>query len=108
MAYPEALQVFEQLQVGDRVEVRHEIKVGFRCWPSITLGTVVRKDRRRHSLHYQRNFDDKVFSDLLVLRRDDGELTTLTLDEFTDLRPVTTVAGDGEPSRNTGEPSPPT
>jgi hypothetical protein len=86
MAYPESLQVFEQLQEGDRVEIRHEVKVGFRSWPAITQGTLVRKERCRHSLHYQRNFDDKVYSDMLVLRRADGELTTITLDEFTDLR----------------------
>jgi hypothetical protein len=30
--------------------------------------------------------DDKVFSDVLILKRDDGELTTVTLDEFSDLR----------------------
>ena len=46
------------------------------------------KDRRRHSLHFNRNFDDKVYSDVLILKRDDGELTTVTLDEFSELRKV--------------------
>ncbi len=86
MAHPATLEVFQQLQPGDRVEVTHEVKVGFRRWPTATVGTVVKKERRRHSLHYQRNFDDKVFSDVIVLRRDDGELTTVTLDEFSELR----------------------
>lgn len=80
------LAVFDQLQLGDRVEIEHEVKVGFRQWTTRTLGTVVSKDRRRHSLHFQRNFDDKVFSDILVLRRESGELTTVTLDEFSILR----------------------
>jgi hypothetical protein len=80
------LQTFDQLQPGNRVEVVHEVKVGFRTWSSRTTGTVVSKDRRRHSLHFNRNFDDKVFSDVLVLKRDDGELTTITLDEFSELR----------------------
>ena len=40
----------------------------------------------RHGLHFQRNFDDKVFNDLILLRLPDGELTTVTLDEFTSLR----------------------
>ena len=86
MPYPETLEVFESLQPGDRVEVIHEVKVGFRSWESTTVGTVVRKQRRRHSLHFKRNYDDKVYSDILVLRRDDGELTTVTLDEFSDLK----------------------
>ena len=80
------LQVYDQLQPGDRVEVIHDVKVGFRTWSSRTTGTVVSKDRRRHSLHFNRNFDDKVYSDVLILQRDDGELTTITLDEFSELK----------------------
>ena len=85
MAYPQTLEVYNALQPGDRVEVRHEVKVGFRSWMATTVGTVVKKERRRHSLHFNRSFDDKVFSDILVLKRDDGELTTVTLDEFSEL-----------------------
>jgi hypothetical protein len=88
MPYPAALETFALLQPGDRVEVTHEVKVGFRHWNTKTIGTVVSKDRRRHSLHYNRSFDDKVYSDILILRRDDGELTTVTLDEFSELRKV--------------------
>ena len=86
MSHPETLDTFASLQPGDRVEVIHEVKVGFRTWSSRTTGTVVKKDRRRHSLHFNRNFDDKVYSDVLILKRDDGELTTITLDEFSELR----------------------
>jgi len=86
MAYPQALSVFESLQPGDKVEVQHEVKVGFRNWRTTTQGTVVRKDRRRHGLHHQRNFDDKVYSDVLVLQLAGGDLTTITLDEFSDLK----------------------
>ncbi len=42
--------------------------------------------RRRQGLHYRRNRDDKVFADMIVLKRDDGELTTVTMDEFTELK----------------------
>lgn len=85
MPYPQTLEVYQALQPGDRVEVQHEVKVGFRQWMATTVGTVVKKERRRHSLHYNRNFDDKVFSDMIVLRRDEGDLTTVTLDEFSEL-----------------------
>lgn len=88
MSYAQTLETFAKLAPGDRVEVTHDVKVGFRHWSTKTLGTVVSTDRRRHSLHYQRNFDDKVFSDVLILKRDDGELTTVTLDEFSELRKV--------------------
>lgn len=88
MSYPAALETFASLAPGDRVEVTHQVRIGFREWYAKTIGTVVTKDRRRHSLHFNRNFDDKVYSDVLILRRDDGELTTITLDEFSELRKV--------------------
>jgi hypothetical protein len=50
------------------------------------VGTVVNTERRRQGLHYRRNPDDKVFADLIVLKRDDGELTTVSMDEFTVLK----------------------
>lgn len=80
--------VFAALAPGDRIELKHQVKVGFRNWETTTTGSVVRIDRRRHGLHRQRNFDDKVFSDIIVLKRDSGELTTVTIDEFSELRKV--------------------
>ncbi len=68
MGYPETLRVFDELQVGDRVELKHEVKVGFQSWETVTVGTVIRTDRVRHGLHYQRNQDDKVYSDVIVLK----------------------------------------
>ncbi len=82
----ETLKVYETLRPGDCVELEHEVKVGSQRWRTMTAGTVVSTERRRHSLHHKRNDDDKVFSDLIVLKRDDGELTTVTLDEFSVLR----------------------
>jgi hypothetical protein len=82
----EMLRVYQALRPGDFVELEHEVKVGFRTWKTTTLGKVVKTDRRRHGLHHRRNRDDKAFSDILVLQREDGELTTVTLDEFTQLR----------------------
>jgi len=82
-------RLFEELQEGDRIEVVHEVKVGSsKTWNTKTVGTVVNTERRRQGLHFRRNPDDKVFADSIVLVRDDGELTTVTMDEFTELRRV--------------------
>jgi hypothetical protein len=82
-------EIYETLRSGDRVEVIHEVKVGSsKTWATTTVGTVVNIERRRQGLHYRRNPDDKVFADMIVLKRDDGELTTITMDEFTELRRV--------------------
>lgn len=79
---------FDELKPGDRIEVEHLVTVGQRQWSTKTVGTVVRTERRRHGLHFRRNVDDKVFSDVILLELPDGELTTVTLDEFTALRPA--------------------
>ena len=82
----ETREIFKSLEPGDRIEVRHVVTIGPRTWTTLTAGTVAGKERGRHGLHFRRNFDDKVFSDFIQLRRDDGELTTVALDEFTTLR----------------------
>ncbi|MDA7980655.1 MAG: hypothetical protein MPJ50_18005 [Pirellulales bacterium] len=85
-------EIFGELQSGDRIRLRHEVKVGFRTWMQTTEGAVVRTERRRHGLHTRRNPDDKVYSDLIVLRCDDGELTTVTLDAFSELEKLESAA----------------
>jgi hypothetical protein len=77
---------FDELKVGDRVEVERPVTVGRECWDSKTCGVIVRVERRRHGLHAQRNNDDKVYSDEILLELPDGELTTVAIDEFTTIR----------------------
>ncbi len=85
----ESRRLFTELKPGDRVEVEHEVKVGSsKTWTTKTTGTVVNTERRRQGLHHRRNRDDKVFADMIVLKRDDGELTTVTMDEFTELQRI--------------------
>jgi hypothetical protein len=78
-------QLFAELKPGDRVQVVHEVKVGNKLWSTKTIGTVESTERRRHGLHFRRHLDDKVFSDIILLRRDSGEQTTVTMDEYTEL-----------------------
>ena len=67
----------------------HGVTVGSTAtWSTTTVGKVLRRERRRHGLHFRRNTDDKVYSDVLILARDDGELTTVTIDEFTPIKKV--------------------
>jgi hypothetical protein len=82
----ESRRLFLQLKPGDEFEAVHTVIVGSQRWQTTTAGTVVRTERRRHGLHFRRNHDDKVYSDVIILTRPDGELTTVTMDEFTVLR----------------------
>ena len=85
---PTTRDVLNALQVADRIEVIHEVKIGLKVWHTRTVGTVEKVIRRRHGLHFRRSLDDKVFSDEVTLRLDDGSLTTVSIDEFTDVRRV--------------------
>ena len=83
----ESRKLYNDLEPGDRVEVVHGVTVGSSAaWTTTTTGRVLRRERRRHGLHFRRSSDDKVYSDVLILARDDGELTTVTMDEFTRLK----------------------
>jgi hypothetical protein len=76
---------FEQLKPGDRVKITQRVKVGMKVWTTTVTGTVERTERRREGLNVLRNFDDKAFADLIVLRKDGSaaEETTVALDEYT-------------------------
>jgi hypothetical protein len=80
--------LYAALAPGDRVEVFHQVKIGMREHATRTVGVVVGKDRRECGLDsgFRRNHDDKYWFDHLLLRKDDGELTSVTMDEYTQLR----------------------
>ena len=86
--YSQIRAQFDELKVGDRVEIERPVTVGQESWVAKACGVIVRVERRRHGLHMHRNHDDKVFSDELLLELPDGELTTVAIDEFTTIRHV--------------------
>jgi len=76
---------FEDLKPGQRVKITQRIKVGLKIWQTEVTGVVERTERRRNGLHVKRNFDDRAFTDLILLKKDGGvaEETTVAMDEFT-------------------------
>jgi hypothetical protein len=85
MSAAEATSVarFDELKPGDRITVSQTVTVGNRSESITIAGTVIRTQRIRHGLHFERNIDDKVFSDTILLELPDGELTTVAMDELT-------------------------
>ncbi|MBC7351675.1 MAG: hypothetical protein H5U08_04890 [Thermogutta sp.] len=82
----DTIPCIEELKPGDRIEVEHRVTVGSKSWITRTVGTVVRTERVAHGLHFDRAPDEKTYSDVILLELPDGELTTVTLDEFTVIR----------------------
>jgi len=84
----EMRQLYIDLQPGDRVEVTHHIKIGSKQHTTNVTGTVVKKDRRQagSDCGFARNWDDRYWFDHLILEKDDGELTSLIMDEYIQLK----------------------
>jgi len=76
---------FETLKPGDHVKITQRVKVGLKIWTTSVTGTVERTERRREGLAVKRNFDDKAFADLIVIKKDGpvDEETTVAMDEYT-------------------------
>jgi hypothetical protein len=71
------------LQPGRRVKVTQQIAGRDYTWPTDIAGTVVSFEQKQTGSWYAHSKDDKLWLDRLTLRMDDGELTTLNLDDYT-------------------------
>jgi hypothetical protein len=76
-------QMLKELAPGKRVRVRQQIAARDYSWTADVRGTVVSFDQRATGSWFAHSKNDKLWLDRLVLKKDDGEITTLNLDEFT-------------------------
>ncbi|QDU98945.1 hypothetical protein [Lignipirellula cremea] len=94
MTEVEMRKLYCELLPGDAVEVIHHVKIGFKEHSTLTRGVVVQRDRRRSGMEggFARNWDDKCWFDHLTLQKANGEVTTVTMDEYTELRRISSAA----------------
>ena len=74
-----------QLVPGARVEVIQQIPHRDRVWTQTIKGTIVAYEQRPTGSWYAHSRQDKLWLDRLVIRKEDGEITTLILDEYSNL-----------------------
>ena len=70
-------------QPGRRVRVTQQLAQRDRVWTNTVEGVVMRYEQAKTGSWFAHGKDDKLWLDRLELRLDDGELTTLNLDQFT-------------------------
>src|SRR3954468_22470388 len=80
------------LRPGVRVKVVQQIAARNYTWTSDVVGTVVEYRQKQTGSWYAHSKDDKLWLDRLVIRKDDGELTTLNLDEYSHIE----ILGGGD------------
>ncbi len=71
------------LQPGRRIRVRQVIKRREGDWHRDIVGEVVRVDAQPTGSWYAHSKDDRYWLRRVRLRKDDGDITTLTLDQNT-------------------------
>jgi hypothetical protein len=72
----------KKLTPGTRVTVTQQIAARDYAWASKVCGTIVNYHQEQTGSWFAHSKDDKLWLDRLKIRKDDGEFTTLNLDEF--------------------------
>jgi hypothetical protein len=70
------------LRPGRRVKVTQQIAARDHTWTSDVRGTVLSYEQKQTGSWFAHSLGDKLWLDRLTLRKDDGELTSLILDEY--------------------------
>jgi hypothetical protein len=70
------------LAPGTRVRVVQQIAARQYSWSSETVGTVTAHEQRQTGSWFAHSSNDKLWLDRLVIRKDDGEIMTLNLDNY--------------------------
>lgn len=72
----------DRLKPGTKVRVIQQIAARHYAWPTEVRGTVVEFKQQETGSWFAHSKEDKLWLDRLVLRKPDGEITTLNLDDY--------------------------
>lgn len=72
----------QQLVPGARVKVTQQIAARHYTLPTEITGTIVSFEQKKTGSWYAHSKDDRLWLDRLKIRKDDGEIVLLNLDEF--------------------------
>ena len=89
----------EQLKPGARVTVTQQIAARNHTWTTAVKGTVQSFQQKPTGSWFAHSRGDKLWLDRLVLKLDNGEITTLNLDDYTHVE-LEPGAGPVDESKN--------
>jgi hypothetical protein len=96
----------KQLVPGARVEIIQQIPHRDRAWSNKVVGVVVSYEQRQTGSWYAHSKNDKLWLDRLMIRKEDGEVVVLNLDDYTHvsiLGSAPEAAAEATPGAVTGE-----
>lgn len=74
---------FDECKPGQRVRIRQMIDRRDRDWQAEIVGTIEKVEMQKTGSWYAHSKDDKLWLQRILLRKDDGELSMLNIDEHT-------------------------
>jgi hypothetical protein len=93
----------KQLLPGAKVKITQQIAARNYTLQTIVRGTVLQYAQKETGSWFAHSRDDKLWLDRLSLKKEDGEITTLNLDEFSRVEIESPPAGDAPPAKNESE-----
>lgn len=76
------------IQIGDRVRVTQQIARVRGVWTNTVEGVVVNMGQAKTGSWFAHAKDDRLWLDRLELKRDDGELVVLNLDQYSRIEKI--------------------
>ena len=76
-------RITDTFRPGQRVRIKQQIPQRDDVWVTQFDGEVIKAEQRKTGSWYAHSKDDKLWLDRLVIRKDDGEMTHVNLDQYT-------------------------
>jgi hypothetical protein len=70
------------IQPGSKVKVTQQIAARDRAWTTEVTGTVVSYEQMKTGSWFAHSKDDRLWLDRLTLKKEDGEISILNLDQY--------------------------
>ena len=80
---PRLVPILEKLQPGMKIRITHLVRVGLKTWPVPITGTFRHLDSLATGLATDRVPEDDIIVPLLHFTKENGELSSVALDEHT-------------------------
>jgi hypothetical protein len=87
-----------KLRPGAKVRVTQQIAARDYTWTSDIVGTVMEFEQKQTGSWFAHSKNDKLWLDRLLVKKDDGELTTLNLDDYSHVEVLTPAPAAGTSS----------
>jgi hypothetical protein len=89
---PELQALLDGLQPGQRLRITHTVRVGMKSWPAVVTGTFRHVDSLATGLATDRVPADDIVVPIVHFTKDNGELSSVALDENTVVERIDTGA----------------